>query len=46
MTSFFGFANNRAIYLDGKISLEHAWCTHLSQMIKSQNKVIYTVVNI
>ena len=46
MTSFFHFANKRTIYLDGKISLTHAWCTHLSQVIKSQNKIIYTVVNV
>jgi len=45
MTSFFRFANKRAIYLDGKISLAHARCTHLSHVIKSQNKIIYTVVN-
>ena len=44
--SFFCFANKRAIYLDGKISLANVWCTHLSQVIKSQNKIIYTVVNI
>ena len=30
-------------YLDGKISLAHAWCTHLNQVIKSQNKIICTV---
>jgi hypothetical protein len=29
---------------DDKISLAHV-CTHLSQVIKSQNKIIYTVVN-
>ena len=46
MTSFFRFANKQAIHLDGKISLAHAWCTHLSQVIKSQNKIIYTVVNV
>ncbi len=46
MTSFFRFTNKRAIYLDGKISLTHARCTHLSQVIKSQNKTIYTVVNV
>jgi len=46
MTSFFRFANKRAIYLEGKISLAHARCTHLSQMIKSQNKIIYMVVNV
>jgi hypothetical protein len=34
MTSFFRFANKRAIYLDGKISLAHERCTHLSQVIK------------
>jgi len=28
MTSFFRFANKRAIYLDGKISLAHARHTH------------------
>jgi hypothetical protein len=46
MTSFFRFANKRAIYLDGKISLAHGWCKHLSQVIKSKNKIIYTVVNV
>ena len=44
-TSFFRFANKRAIYSDGKIALAHARCTHLRQVIKSQNKIIYTVVN-
>jgi len=43
--SYFRFANKRAIYLDCKISLAHARCTHLSQVIKSQNKIIYTVGN-
>ena len=46
MTPFFLFASKRAIYLDGKISLAHARCTHLSQVIKSQNKIIYTVVKV
>jgi len=46
MTSFFRFANKRAIYLDGKISLAHARCTHLCQVIKSQNKIIYMVANV
>jgi len=46
MTSFFRFANNRAIYDDGKISLAYARCTQLSQVIKSQNEIIYTVVNV
>jgi hypothetical protein len=46
MMSFFRFANKRAIYLDGKISLAHARCTHLSQVIKSQNTIIYTVVKV
>jgi hypothetical protein len=41
MTSFFRFANKQAIYLDGKISLAHARGTHLSQVIKSQNNIIY-----
>jgi hypothetical protein len=45
MASFFRFVNERAIYLDGKISLAHVQCTHLSQVIKSQNKIIYTIVN-
>ena len=40
MTSFFRFANKPAIYLDGKISLAHVRCTHLSQVIKSQNNII------
>jgi hypothetical protein len=46
MTSFFRFANKPAIYLDGSISIAHVQCTHLSQMIKSQNEIIYMVVNI
>jgi len=46
MRSFYRFVNKQAIYLDGKISLAHAQCTHLSQVIKSQNKIIYTVVSI
>jgi hypothetical protein len=46
MMSFFRFANKRAIYLDGKISLAHVRHTHISQVIKSQNKIIYTVVNV
>jgi hypothetical protein len=33
MTTFFGFANKRTIYLYGKISLAHARCTLLSQVI-------------
>ena len=45
-TSFFRFANKRAIYLVGKTPLAHARCIHLSQVIKSQNKMIYTVVNV
>jgi hypothetical protein len=44
--SFFRRANKRAIYLDGKISLAHAQCIHLSQVIKSQNKIIYKVVDV
>jgi hypothetical protein len=31
--------------LDGKISLAHARHTHISQVIKSQNKIIYKVIN-
>ena len=46
MRSFFRFTNKRVIYLDGKISLAHVRCTHLNQVIKSQNKTIYTVVNV
>jgi len=46
MTSFFLFVSKQAIYLDGKISLAQERCTHLSQVIKSQNKIIYTVVNV
>jgi hypothetical protein len=46
ITSLFRFAHKRAIYLDGKISLTHARRTHLSQVTKSQNKIIYTVVNV
>jgi hypothetical protein len=41
--SFFRFANKLVIYLDGTIPLAHARCTQLSQVIKSQNKIIYTV---
>jgi len=44
--SFFRFVNNRAIYLDDKISMAPARCTQLSQVIKSQNKIIYNVVNV
>ena len=29
-----------------KFSLPHAWSTHLSKVIKSHNKIIYTAVNI
>ena len=46
MKSFFRFANDGAVYLDGKISLVHARCTHFSQVIKSHNKIIYTVDNV
>ena len=46
MTSSFRFPSKRAIYVDGKIVLAHARCTHLSHVIKSQNKIIYTVVNV
>jgi len=45
MTSFFRVVDERAIYLDDKISLAHALYTHLSQLIKSQYIIIYTVVN-
>jgi flagellar biosynthesis regulator FlaF len=41
----FALQNKRAIYLDGKISLAHARCTHLSQVIKLENKILYTVDN-
>jgi hypothetical protein len=44
MTSFFHFVNKPAIYLNDKFSLANA--AHLSQAIKSQNKIIYIVVNI
>ena len=37
--SFFSFVMNRVIYLDGKISLPHVLHTHLSKVIKSQNKI-------
>jgi hypothetical protein len=40
MMSFFRFANKRVIYIDGKISLAHVQCTHLSQVMKSQNTFI------
>jgi hypothetical protein len=46
LTFFFRFASKWVIYLDGIISLAHAQCTHLSQVIKSQHKIIYLVVNI
>ena len=46
MMSFFRFANKRVIYIDGKISLAHVQCTHLSQVIKSQNTFIYMVVKV
>ena len=47
MMSFFCFVNKRVIYLDGNISLAQTRCTHLSQVKKSQNKIIiYTVVNV
>ena len=46
MTSFFSFVSKRAMYLDGRISLAHVRCTYLSQVIKSQNKIKYTVVNV
>jgi phosphorylcholine metabolism protein LicD len=36
------FPNKRAVYLKGKISLAHARCTHLSQVIKSQNNLFFT----
>ena len=44
MTSYFHFVNKQAIYLDGKISLAHVRYTHISQVIKLQNKIIYTGV--
>jgi predicted small secreted protein len=46
MTSFFCFVSKRAMYLDGRISLAHVRCTYLSQVIKLQNKIKYTVVNV
>jgi hypothetical protein len=46
MMSFFRFANKWAIYLDDKISLAHARCMHLSRVLKSQDEIISTVVNI
>jgi len=46
MISFFRFANKRAIYLNGRISLAHGRSTHLSQVIKSQSKIVYPVVNV
>ena len=46
ITPFFRFVNKRAIYLDGKIILAHAWNTSLRQVIKSQPKIINTVVNV
>jgi hypothetical protein len=42
----FGVRCKRAIYLDGEISLADARCTHLRQVIRSQNKIMYTVLNI
>ena len=32
VTSFLRFANNRTIYLDGKISLVHTRCTHVDEL--------------
>ena len=46
MTSFFRFANKWAICLEGKISIAHVHRSHLSQVINSQNEIIYTVVNV
>jgi hypothetical protein len=34
------------IYLDDKLSIAHARCAHLSHVIQSQNKIIYTVVKV
>jgi hypothetical protein len=43
---FFRFVSKRAIYLDGKITLAHALSRPLSQVIKSQHKIINAVVNV
>jgi hypothetical protein len=43
ITSFFRFANKRVIYSDCKLSLAHARCTHLNQVIKSHNIIINMV---
>ena len=42
---FFRIVNKSAVLLCN-FSLVHVWWTHLSQVIKSHNKIIYTVVNI
>lgn len=43
MTYFFYFANKRAIYLDLH---KYIRGTYLSQVIKTQKKIIYTVGNV
>ena len=45
MTSFIRFANKREINQMTK-SHEHIHGTHLNQVIKSQDKIIYMFVNV
>ena len=46
MAYCFRFVNKRANYLDDKIALAYARCTHLSQVIKSQSQIIDTFVKV
>ena len=46
MTLFFRFVNKPAMYLLSKFSLAHARSTQLMQVMKSHNKIIYTVVKV
>ena len=46
MMFFFHTVNKPAIVLLCNFSLVHVRWTHLSQVIKSHNKIIYTVVNV
>ena len=46
MTLFFRFVNKPAMYLLSKFSWAHARSTQLIQVMKSHNKIIYTVVKV
>ena len=46
MTLFFCFVSKPAMYLLSKFSLAHARSTQLIQVMKSHNKLIYTVVKV